>query len=157
MKISQLAKYRLNNINWLVNFGVATTLPGVIQAQSLSLFIKELNSDEWEGTTLVVGNKITDYLAKKHTNKYQHWNSLVKEAKNVVGNDIIPKIIFPESEKGSMTENLKWDLVNYLLEDAYSTFLQEPFFFDGLINVYEAGHMPCGWSGTWPAGKLVIY
>jgi hypothetical protein len=55
-----------------------------------------------------------------------------------------------------MTENLKWNLVNYLLEDAYSNFLQEPFF-DGLINVYEAGHMPCGWSGTWPAGKLVIY
>jgi hypothetical protein len=157
MKISQLAIYRLNNINWFVNLGVATTLPGVIQSQSLSLFIKELNSDEWESTTLVVGNKITDYLATKHNNKYQCWNSLVKEAKNVVENDIIPKITFPESEKGSMTENLKWDLVNYLLEDAYSTFLQEPFFFDGLINVYEAGHMSCGWSGTWPAGKLVIY
>lgn len=136
---------------------MVTTLHGIIQAQSLSLFIKELNSDEWECITLAVGNKITDYLAKKHTNKYQYWNSLVKEAKNVVENGIIPKITFPESEKGSMTENLKWDLVNYLLEDAYSTFLQELFFFDGLINVYEAGYMPCGWSGTWPAGKLVIY
>jgi hypothetical protein len=156
MKISQLAIHRLNNINWFVNLGVATTLPSVIQAQSLSLFIKELNSDEWESTTLAVGNEITDYLAK-NTNKYQYWNSLVKEAKNVVENDIIPKITFPESEKGSMTENLKWDLVNYLLEDAYSTFLLEPFFFDGLINVYEAGHMPCGWSDTWPVGKLVIY
>lgn len=156
MKISQLAMHRLNNINWFVNLGVATTLPSVIQAKSLSLFIKELNSDEWESTTLAVGNEITDYLAK-NTNKYQCWNSLVKEAKNVVENDIISKITFPESEKGSMTENLKWDLVNYLLEDAYSTFLLEPFFFDGLINVYEAGHMPCGWSGTWPVGKLVIY
>ncbi len=35
MKISQLAIHRLNNINWFVNLGVATTLPGVIQAQSL--------------------------------------------------------------------------------------------------------------------------
>ncbi|MCE2004433.1 hypothetical protein [Enterobacter bugandensis] len=82
---------------------------------------------------------------------------MVKEAKNVVENDIIQKIIFPESEKRSMIESLKWDLVNYLLEDAYSSLLREPFFFNGLINVYEAGYMPCGWSGIWPAGKLVIY
>lgn len=102
-------------------------------------------------------NKVTGYLAKKHTNKYQYWNSLVKEAKNVVENDIIQQIIFPESEKSSMIESLKWDLVNYLLEDAYSSLLREPFFFNGLINVYEAGYMPCGWSGIWPAGKLVIY
>ncbi|MGG7522993.1 hypothetical protein ACQ3G4_16590 [bacterium BS0013] len=157
MKISPLAIERLRKINWFVNFGVAMTLPGVIQAQSLSLFIKGLNSDEWESATLEAGNEITGHLAKKHTSKYQCWNSLVKEAKKVVENDIIPKITFPECEKGSMTENLKWDLVNYLLEDAYSSLLQEPFFFDGLINAYEAGHMPCGWSGTWPAGKLIIY
>lgn len=157
MKISQLAIDRLNKINWFVNLGMATTLPGVIQAHSLSLFIKGLKSDEWESATLEAGNEITGFLARKHTNKYQCWNSLVKDAKKVVENDIIPKITLPESEKGTMTENLKWDLMNFLLEDAYSSLLQEPFFFDGLISVYEAGHMPCGWSGTWPAGKLVIY
>ncbi|MED5637242.1 hypothetical protein VZ142_05460 [Enterobacter hormaechei] len=64
MKISQLAIHRLNNINWFVNLGVATTLPGVIQAQSLSLFIKGLNSDEWESATLEAGYEITGYLAK---------------------------------------------------------------------------------------------
>ena len=157
MKISQLAMHSLNNINWFVNLGVAATLPGVIQAQSISLFIKGLNSDESESSALEVGNEITGFLAKKHTNNYQYWNSLVKEAKKVVENDIIPKLIFPESEKSAMIKNLKWDLVNFLLEDAYSSLLREPFFFNGLINVYEAGHMPCGWSGTWPTGKLVIY
>lgn len=157
MKISQLAIDRLNKINWFVNLGMATTLPGVIQTKSLSLFIKGLKSDEWESFTLEAGNEITGFLAKKHTGKYQYWNSLVKDAKKVVENDIIPKITFPESEIVTMTESLKWDLMNFLLEDAYSSLLQEPFFFDGLISVYEAGHMPCGWSGTWPAGKLVIY
>lgn len=33
MKISQLAIERLNKINWFVNLGLATTPPGVIQAQ----------------------------------------------------------------------------------------------------------------------------
>lgn len=55
---------RLNKINWFVNLGVAMTLPGVIQAQSLSLFIKGLSSGEWESATLEVGNEITGYLAK---------------------------------------------------------------------------------------------
>jgi hypothetical protein len=36
--------YMLNNINWFVNLGIATTLIGVIHAQSLSLFVKGMNS-----------------------------------------------------------------------------------------------------------------
>jgi hypothetical protein len=67
MKISQLAIDRLNKINWFVNLGKATTLPVVLQAQSLSLFIKSLNSDEWESATLEAVNEITGYLAIKHT------------------------------------------------------------------------------------------
>ncbi|WP_236330769.1 hypothetical protein [Enterobacter quasihormaechei] len=129
----------------------------VLQAQSLSLFIKSLNSDEWESATLEAVNEITGYLAIKHTKNINTGTLWSKRPKKVVENDIIPKIIFPESEEISMIENLKWDLVNYLLEDAYSSLLREPFFFNGLINVYEASHMPCGWSGIWPAGKLVIY
>lgn len=70
MKLSQLAIDRLNKINWFVNLGVATTLSGVIQAQSLSLFIKGLKSDKWESASLEAVNEITGYLAKKHTNKY---------------------------------------------------------------------------------------
>lgn len=70
MKISQLAIDRLNKINWFVNLGMATTLLGVIQTKSLSLFIKGLKSDEWESATLEAGNEITGFLAKKHTSKY---------------------------------------------------------------------------------------
>lgn len=70
MKISQLAMDRLNKINWFVNLGSDDT-PWGLQAQSLSLFIKGLNSDEWESATLEAGNEITGCLAKKHTNKYQ--------------------------------------------------------------------------------------
>lgn len=85
MKISQLAIDRLNKINWFVNLGKVTTLPVVLQAQSLSLFIKSLNSDECESATLEAVNEITGYLAIKHTKKYQYWNSLVKEAKKSCG------------------------------------------------------------------------
>ncbi len=41
MKMSQLAIDRLNKINWFINLGKATTLPGVLQAQSLSFFYKK--------------------------------------------------------------------------------------------------------------------
>ena len=53
--------------------------------------------------------------------------------------------------------NIKCDFVNYLLEDAYKDKLKFNLFFDELVNVYESGHIPCGWDGEWPEGNLVIY
>lgn len=82
MKLSQLAIDRLNKINWFVNLGVATTLSGVIQAQSLSLFIKGLKSDKWESATLEAVNEITDYLAKKtltNINTGTLWSKMLRK------------------------------------------------------------------------------
>jgi hypothetical protein len=34
---------------------------------------------------------------------------------------------------------------------------QENGFFTGLMGWYRKGHWPCGWSGTYPAGTLIIF
>ncbi len=52
--------------------------------------------------------------------------------------------------------DLQWILHAYLMEAAYREVLLQPLFFDSLIQVYEAGHIPCGWDGEWPNGQLVI-
>jgi hypothetical protein len=39
-------------------------------------------------------------------------------------------------------------------------FPRAPVFFERLLQVYEAGRLPCGWDGRpeeWPIGKLVIH
>jgi hypothetical protein len=39
-------------------------------------------------------------------------------------------------------------------------FPKAPIFFEHLLQVYEAGHLPCGWDGDlddWPNGELIVY
>jgi len=31
------------------------------------------------------------------------------------------------------------------------------YFFLELLLVYEMGCFPCGWSGKWPSGELLVY
>jgi hypothetical protein len=41
-----------------------------------------------------------------------------------------------------------------------SMFRKAPLFFEALLEVYEAGHVPCGWDGDpdrWPEGKLLVH
>ena len=39
-------------------------------------------------------------------------------------------------------------------------FHRAPIFFERVLEVYEAGHLPCGWEGDlddWPDGKLLVH
>jgi hypothetical protein len=47
--------------------------------------------------------------------------------------------------------------MHYLIEDAYKTKLKGELFFEKLITIYEKGYIPCGWSGEWPEGNLIVY
>jgi len=43
------------------------------------------------------------------------------------------------------------------MEPSYKEKLKSPFFLDGIISIYEAGHIPYGWDAQLPSGGLVIY
>ncbi|MCU5771731.1 hypothetical protein N5923_08845 [Erwiniaceae bacterium BAC15a-03b] len=157
MKISRSAVDRLLKINWFINIGKVSVLNNIKQVANESDFIKEITSADWEDATLEAGNEITGYLAKKHTNDYQQWNVLVREAKKIIDAEVIPIVKDKGVSENIILENIKWDLVNFLMEDAYKRFLKGNLFFESLIVIYEDGHIPCGWEGTWPLGKLIIY
>jgi hypothetical protein len=39
-------------------------------------------------------------------------------------------------------------------------FRKAPIFFEHLLQVYESGHVPCGWEGNldeWPGGRLLVH
>ena len=157
MNISETAKERLAKISWLSQLGKSVD-DGFYRVDDIGVFSKSLESDEWENVTLEARNEITGFLASKHSIVYQKWNLLAGEARDYVEGVILPLV--PEVDGVSVNvlhANIKWDLVSYLMEDAYKDKLRFKLFFDGLITVYELGHMPCGWNGEWPKGNLVIY
>ena len=52
---------------------------------------------------------------------------------------------------------VQWCLLGALLEDAYKECNPPVRFFTDLLDIYEAGHFPCGWvEGKWAEGKLVV-
>ncbi|CAK7067815.1 MAG: hypothetical protein MESAZ_01976 [Saezia sanguinis] len=158
MKISQLAVDRLLKINWLSEIGKEFTVSNMVLAKSLNETEHYLATSEWENVTLEESNKISGYLAVRHTVIFQEWNELAKKAKSFFINDIIFRIPHLSGFNNTLLHQcLEWNIVHYLIEDTYRGKLTKPLFFSELIPIYEAGHMPCGWVGNWPSGQLVVY
>ena len=157
MKISDKAKERLSGINWFSQLGKPAGA-NIYQCASIDTFVLSLSGDAWESVTLEARNEITGHLASKYSGLYQQWNLLAVDARQFIDEIIIPSA--PEIagvERHVICINLQWDLVSYLMEDTFRKVLKKPYFFDSLVSVYEKGYMPCGWSGEWPEGHLVVY
>ncbi|EOI3445999.1 hypothetical protein ACMSWW_004062 [Cronobacter turicensis] len=157
MKINQAAIEKLLRINWLQNAGKHLDIAGTVRIENIIDFEDSLHSEEWENTSLEARNNITGFLAKNHSSAFLEWNKLADIAADIIENKIIPQIPIVAESQEMLLSNIKWDLLNYLLEDAYGSYLNKPFFFGNLINIYEKGHIPCGWDGQWPRGNLIIY
>ncbi|CNF23360.1 Uncharacterised protein [Yersinia nurmii] len=158
MKISKLATERLLNINWLSDVGNKISVSDVILAMSLNEAGNYLSDPEWENVTLEESNEISGYLATKYTAIFQDWNEVAKEAKLFFTNDIKPKIPnLNDFDNTLLHQCIEWDIIQYLIEDFYSEKLKTPLFFNKLVSIYESGHIPCGWVGSWPKGQLVVY
>lgn len=158
MEISRTAVKRIQNIPWFANAGKGGYLNNIKKITTESDFISRITSADWENVTLQAGNAITGYLARKQSLKYQYWNDLVREAKEIIDIEIIPFIKNPTPlDDDILVNNVRWDLVSFLAEDAYKSYLPNEPFFGRLTMIYENGHIPCGWEGQWPSGRLVIY
>lgn len=157
MNISNEAKERLKIISWFSQVGNSLSNADIVLVNSNG-FLQSIESIEWENTTLEARNEITGILAKKHSVVYQEWNTLADDARDFVENIIIPSVPqINDIDMELLFTNMKWDLVNYLMEDAYKNKLRIPLFFSSLVSIYELGHIPCGWVGSWPKGQLVVY
>ena len=114
---------------------------------------------KWEATILEARNALTEHLDDRCCEEYQEWNNLAVIARDVVAEAVTPAVSsFIRSH--DLSENIlncvHWDIANAIMEASYARFRPPRFFLD-LLNVYEAGHFPCGWQGEWPSGKLIVY
>lgn len=158
MKISQSAVDRLLKINWFLYVGKNIDIPNVALATSANEAGYYLAEPEWENVTLEAANDMSGYLATNKTAIFQEWNDVAKEAKIIFEKKIKPNILHLSNfDNTLLNQCLEWDVIHYLIEDFYRKQLKNDLFFNRLISIYELGHMPCGWVGDWPNGKLIVY
>ena len=157
MSTSEEAVSQLLTIQWASRAGQPTGLAGVRQILDKDAFITSIDSIAWENTTLDARNDITGYLATQHSNDDQRWNVMAQKVGKTIDDELIPLLPPSITDDSRVLNSVKWDVMAFLMEDIYKDKIKMPLFFKSLIGVYEAGHIPCGWDGEWPKGRLVVY
>ncbi|TKI53408.1 hypothetical protein FC756_23975 [Lysinibacillus mangiferihumi] len=116
-------------------------------------------NDKWDNLKLEARNKITSYLHENWPEKYREWNAVTLEAKGLLKEDVLLRgfqFIKDNDLDENIYESIEWDLLSVIMESYYEPYVGVGFYTE-LLKVYESGHIPCGWKGKWPEGKLLIY
>lgn len=153
---------RLDNINWFGNCGKENIISKyeISYAKNIDSAIKHCSSDKWGNITLEKSQDIHSYLIVYRVDTPYSWNEVVLEIKKETLSSILQKAEkkwnekYDESEE--ITKNLRWNILNILTLNAFREYKNEPFH-EELLNIYEQGYFPCGWKGTYPEGKIVIF
>ncbi|MFF2094569.1 hypothetical protein [Paenibacillus sp. NPDC058174] len=162
MAIENALVERISNIIWFSNCGNKLELNinfEVVNEANWKKATKQSQSRYWEEITQEAGNKLTEFLSVKFPDRYKERNKLVRESKELIEVYVVPEIneyINHKVLSPLILENVKWDVVSAIMEYNYKA-EKEPIFFLELLKVYESGNFPCGWKGSWPDGKLIVY
>jgi hypothetical protein len=134
---------------------------GVERVGSWPEAVASCSAVHWENVELEAQNQLTSWLHDYDRENYRKWNQLVIDFKATVINPVTEGQLSPfVAARGLPVEVIhctQWDLLGALMANAYLPSGHRCFFFMELLEVYEAGHFPCGWNGEWPAGKLVVF
>lgn len=148
----------LERIRWFKNVGLQD-VPKVIVLSSWVDALEHSTSLEWENFTLEFLNQYREHLAAVAPSRWEQWNDLVDEM-----NDALEPVITRATKLTAESNNLPAtfyeqvhsDFVRVCMEVEYSD-IRPPIFFSGLAHYYARGHFPCGWSGPYPTGKLIVF
>ena len=126
--------------------------------KALELF----KSTKWVNIQLDVNASLTEYLCLNHSD-------LFNSKYNLVVNKIKEELIKPLDEKliekckvlfsddfQELLNTINWDITSVFIFEYFKKIYTNSFYYD-LLKVYKSGHIPCGWKGKFPEGKMLIY
>jgi len=123
--------------------------------------IQRCSDQTWEDATLEAQNRLTEFLHTQHRDRYRDWNDIAIVAKERVVTPLRDRVWRPFAERHGLTKVLancvSWDVLAAIMEYEYRDCPGRPEYFLHLLRLYRAGHIPCGWSGEWPAGQLFVW
>jgi len=114
--------------------------------------------DSWKYAQTEVLNSLRQHLQPRHMDRYCEWNKIAKEVRSFLEDEVMPSVRQVARTKGisdDVPRRVFSDLGAACFENAYGD-LGPPIYAMKLLEVYEAGHFPCGWIGLWPEGELVV-
>jgi hypothetical protein len=155
---------RVRRIGWFSQVGTPLTfnltMP-VLQVGNWAEAFECCRNAVWENAQLEAQNQLTMWLHNHDRAHYQRWNEFVDKHKEEVVTPLTETVLLPCQQRHSLddavVQSVQWDVLGALMENTYLSSGHRSFFFLELLCIYEAGHLPCGWQGEWPVGKLLVY
>lgn len=132
----------------------------VLFYQNATKAMDTITTIKWENICLNESGNITSYLAIHNKEEYnKNWNQLVRRVKIEVFPQIVEKIqegIRLKCLPDSIINDIKFNLVNILVSDAFSNHYRSEFYHQ-MYQIYISGHLPCGWDGEYPSGRIIVF
>jgi len=166
----------LSEIKWFENVGKPIeegifNIPVKI-IHSKAECLRHSNSLNWENFILYARNRLSWYIQSFHKEAAKKWNEVSAQAR-LDYKDCEPAINDYAGKNNisiDLLASLKSIIISYNIEQYYFDHLDKniPIQFDGIMKVYESGHIPCGWGGPLPknegydpidfnTGKLLVW
>ena len=156
--------HRLSQVRWFSSIGQGPSsldvTPPLAWLSSWDEALKASERREWEDATLEAQNQLTLWLHLNAHADYQSWNERALRIKAELLPRLSPAWAPHEAKRPwsqSFKDSLEWNIIGAAVENEYLETGHPAVFFLELLTVYEAGHVPCGWDGRWPDGRLLIY
>lgn len=121
---------------------------------------KNISTIKWENLCIDRNGDFSAFLCINHDEEYnKYWNDevdIIKEEYLCIIEDKINPILIDNKLSDKILNNMKWNIISLFMLEFYSEFYTSEFYED-MLKIYLAGHLPCGWSGKYPKGKFMVY
>lgn len=115
----------------------------------------------WEDVTLEASNELSEYISVIDKALFKEWNCNMSKAKDIYNSKVKNSVELYQQQynlNAIFIDCIEWDITHILFLDFLQNNLNSnfPVFFTHLRIVYELGHYPCGWEGSYPNGTLIV-
>jgi hypothetical protein len=148
----------LDAVEWFCNVGRKDSDYPVFLS-SWDEAVKSCTGEQWESLCEEAANQYRARLCALDPGRFGAWNVIVREVKEVTIPFVQKKIQHIVAEKKLpkvFTDTIQWDILHLCMESEYADIFP-PGFYASQAFWYARGHFPCGWSGDFPKGRLVVY
>jgi hypothetical protein len=148
---------KLNKNRWFANVGTGDlTKDGVAQVCSWDEAFKAAADENYTENLLEMKNEFTMAVSSISPERFDKINDIWACLKPHL-DGLLPSIekscpVLPKASKDS----IGWHIMHALYETEYADLLR-PNVFARHISYYCEGRFPCGWSGVYPEGRLMVF
>lgn len=158
MQLDEQLIKKFNETNLLSKMGEA--YKGDIKTKSLKKISKSIAGLKWENICLEEVNQVKGWLSVNNPNEYNlYWNDMVNQIKATVIPDLIIKLDAMLLED-KITESIKtavvFDVINIIMINSYCDIIRSEFYSE-MLEIYLLGHLPYGWEGNYPKGRILVF